>query len=141
MKKSLLSLGLASVLSVVSVASFADSAVMNDVTTGIEAKTGKEIYQTVCISCHMAEGKGAKGAGQFPAFANNMRLMAAEYPAYIVLYGQKGMPGFGNYLDDDQIAAIVNYIRTSFGNDFKPDFTPEQVAKMRKPDADYGTLD
>ena len=56
MKKSLLSLGLASVLSVVSVASFADSAVMNDVTTGIEAKTGKEIYQTVCISCHMAEG-------------------------------------------------------------------------------------
>ena len=51
------------------------------------------------------------------------------------------MPGFGNYLDDDQVAAIVNYIRTSFGNDFKPDFTPEQVAKMRKPDADYGTLD
>ena len=131
----------AATLSVFSVASFADSAVMSDATSGIEAQTGQEIYETVCISCHMAEGKGAKGAGEFPAFANNMRLMAAQYPAYIVLYGQKGMPGFGNYLNDDQVAEIVNYIRTHFGNEYEADFTAEKVAEMRKPDADYGSLD
>ncbi len=141
MKTRLLSLTAAAALSVFSAASFADSAVMNDVAQGFEAQTGKEIYESVCISCHMAGGKGAVGSAQFPAFANNMRLMAGEYPAHIVLYGQKGMPGFGNYLNDNQIAEIVNYIRTNFGNEFKADFTAEKVANMRTPDADYGTLD
>lgn len=141
MKKHIFSWVVGAMLSVFSVAGFADSAVMTDATQGIQAQTGQEIYETVCISCHMAEGKGAKGAGQFPAFANNMRLMAAEYPAYIVLYGQKGMPGFGSYLDDSQVAEIVNYIRTHFGNEYEGDFSPEKVAQMRKPDADYGGLD
>lgn len=132
----------AATFSLSSAVSLADTAVMNAVTTEIEAQTGKEIYETVCISCHMAEGKGAKGAtAQFPAFANNMRLMAGEYPAQIVLYGQKGMPGFGNYLNDSQVAEIVNYIRTHFGNEFDADFTAEKVAEMRTPDADYGSLD
>ena len=126
---------------VFSSACLADSAVMNSATTEIAAKTGKDIYDTVCISCHMAEGKGAQGAAEFPAFANNMRLMAAEYPAYIVLYGQKGMPGFGRYFNDNQVVEIVNYIRTHFGNEFNADLTAEKVANMRKPNADYGTLD
>lgn len=139
--KKLLTLTAAVTLSVFSGISFADTAVMNEVTTGIKVQTGQEIYETVCLSCHMAEGKGAQGAGQFPALANNINLTAGGYPAHIVLYGQKGMPGFGNYLDDNQIAAIVNYIRTHFGNDFSPDFTAENVAEMRTPDADYGTLD
>lgn len=141
MKKHVFNWMAAATLSVFSVASFADSAVMTDATSGIEAQTGQEIYETVCISCHMAEGKGAKGAGQFPALADNMRLMAAEYPAYIVLYGQKGMPGFGNYFDDNQVASIVNYIRTHFGNEYEGNLTAEKVAEMRKPDADYGSLD
>lgn len=141
MKKDLFSWVAVAALSVFSVASFADSAVMSDATSGIEAQTGKEIYETVCIACHMAEGKGAKGAGEFPALANNMRLMAPQYPAHIVLYGQKGMPGFGGYFDDNQVAEIVNYIRTHFGNEYEGDFTAEQVAQMRQPDADYGSLD
>lgn len=139
--KKIFTFAAAAAFSAFSTVSFADTAVMNSVATGIEAQTGKEIYETVCISCHMAEGKGAQGAAQFPAFENNMRLIAGEYPAHIVLYGQKGMPGFGNYLDDNQVAEIVNYIRTHFGNEFAADFTAEKVAKMRTPDADYGTLD
>lgn len=132
----------AAALSVFSTLSMADSAVMNSASTGIEAQTGQEIYETVCISCHMAEGKGAQGAtAQFPAFENNPSLAAGGYPAYVVLYGQKGMPGFGNYFNDTQVAAIVNYIRTHFGNEFEPAFTAADVAEMRQPDADYGTLD
>lgn len=155
MKKSFIYV-VATALSVFSAFSFADSAndstndsaAMNSVSagleapTGIEAQTGKEIYETICISCHMAEGKGAQGAtARFPAFENNPSLAAGGYPAYVVLYGQKGMPGFGNYFNDNQVAAIVNYIRTHFGNEFEPAFSAAEVAEMRKPDADYGTLD
>lgn len=141
MKKHLFSGAAVAALSVFSVTAFADTAVISDATSSIEAQTGQEIYETVCLACHMAEGKGAKGAGEFPAFTDNMRLMAPQYPAHIVLYGQKGMPGFGAYFDDNQVAEIVNYIRTHFGNEYEDDFTAEQVAQMRQPDADYGSLD
>lgn len=141
MKKTLVSLAAAAALSVVSAVSFADSAVMNDVTEGAQMKTGKEIYTQLCAACHMADGSGGVGAGKFPAFKDNMRLMAAQYPMHIVLYGQKGMPGFGKYFSDEQVAEVVNYLRTNFGNKFEADVKPEDVAKLRSDDvADYGDL-
>jgi mono/diheme cytochrome c family protein len=37
-------------------------------------KTGDQVYQMVCQACHMADAKGAVGAGTFPALANNPKL-------------------------------------------------------------------
>ena len=92
---------------------------------------GKSIYEGVCQGCHMAGGKGAAGAGMYPALANNPRLEAAGYPAAIILNGQKAMPPLGQYFDDRQIAEIVNYIRTHFGNRYTDKMTAAEVKTMR----------
>lgn len=93
---------------------------------------GKVIYEAICAACHMPEGQGAVGAGKYPALAGNENLLAADYPVYIITHGQKGMPPLGEMLDDAQIAAVVNYIRTHFGNNFTEDpATAESVAAAR----------
>ncbi len=53
-------------------------------------KTGEEIYKNVCQGCHMPDGKGAEGAGMYPALAGNKKLAAKAYPALVVVRGQKG---------------------------------------------------
>jgi mono/diheme cytochrome c family protein len=77
---------------------------------------GEQLYQTICQGCHMPDAQGAQGAGAYPALAHNKRLVAGAYPVYIVIQGRKGMPSLANYLSDAQVAAVVNYVRTHFGN-------------------------
>lgn len=93
---------------------------------------GAAIYDAICVACHMPEGQGAVGAGAYPALAGNENLLAADYPIYLVVHGQKAMPPLGSLLDDAQVAAVVNYIRTSFGNNYTEDpATAESVAAAR----------
>lgn len=95
-------------------------------------QTGKGIYDAVCASCHMPQGEGAIGAGAYPALADNPRLAAAGYPVFMTLKGQGAMPPLAGVLNDEQIAAVVNYIRTSFGNAYEDEpATAEMVAGMR----------
>ncbi len=77
---------------------------------------GADIYQHVCQGCHMPGGRGASGAGAFPALANNTHLEQAEYPVGMVLNGHGGMPWFNGTLSPAQIAAVVEFVRTHFGN-------------------------
>ncbi len=97
----------------------------------IHARSGKEIYETVCQACHLAEGKGAVGAGYYPPLANNETLAEASYPIFVLLNGLKGMPAVGKMMDDEQIANVVGYIRTNFGNDYKEPVTAQDVADSR----------
>ena len=92
---------------------------------------GAAIYANVCAACHMPAGQGAVGAGAYPALAHNAHLVAAAYPIAVVLRGQKAMPSFGRSLSDEQIAAVVGYIRTHFGNDDAGDPTAADVAAVR----------
>jgi len=92
---------------------------------------GKDIYAAICAGCHMPKGQGAEGAGRYPALANNEALEAAGYPIYVVIHGQRAMPPLGGVLDDEQIAAVVEYIRTNFGNDFADEVTAEEVSDYR----------
>lgn len=95
-------------------------------------KTGEGIYNAVCASCHMPKGEGAVGAGAYPALANNENLSGADYPIYLVVHGMGAMPPLGTVLDDQQIAEVVNYIRTNFGNDYPEDpATAEMVEATR----------
>lgn len=95
-------------------------------------QTGQGIYNAVCASCHMPEGQGAVGAGRYPALAGNEMIEFPDYPIYITIHGQGAMPPLGGILNDEQIAAVVNYIRTSFGNSYENDpATAETVAGMR----------
>ncbi|KDE20566.1 alcohol dehydrogenase [Acetobacter aceti 1023] len=94
--------------------------------------SGEAIYRHICQSCHMADGQGAVGAGaQIPALTHNPRLQVASYPATVILKGYGAMPWFAGLLNDKQIADVVDYIRTHFGNTYTDKLNPSEVALMR----------
>lgn len=98
-------------------------------------KDGADIYRTYCQACHMADAKGAVGAGMFPALANNARLGTAQYAVYLIAKGKGGMPYFTDSLTPAQIADVTNYIRTHFGNSYKDGVTVADVEPFAKPPA------
>lgn len=95
-------------------------------------KDGAVLYRTSCQACHMAAGEGAAGAGAYPPLAKNQKLRTARYPVFVVTNGQKAMPPFGSMMDDEQVAAVVNYIRTNLGNDYKDVVSPADVKAIRR---------
>lgn len=90
--------------------------------------TGEQVYQVICQSCHMADAKGGTGAGQMPALANNPRLAAPAYPIMMVMNGRGAMPWFYDSLSPAQVAAVVGYIRTHFGNNYTAPVTAADVS-------------
>jgi mono/diheme cytochrome c family protein len=98
---------------------------------GFTEQGGEAIYKNVCQGCHMPDAKGAVGAGMYPALAKNPKLEVAGYPVSVVVNGQKAMPAFGNMFSDQQVADVVNYVRTHFGNNYKDKVTPADVKAAR----------
>jgi mono/diheme cytochrome c family protein len=92
---------------------------------------GEDLYAGVCQGCHMPDGKGAVGAGAYPSLAGDKALEAAGYPVYIVVHGRHAMPPVGMMMTDDQVAAVVNYVRTHFGNDYRDAVTAADVRAVR----------
>jgi cytochrome c5 len=80
---------------------------------------GESLYRNVCSGCHMRDGRGASGAGKFPSLVENGRLEAAGYPLHVVANGLHGMPPLGMFMSDQQLADVVNYVRTHFGNTYQ----------------------
>lgn len=91
-------------------------------------KKGEKVYVKRCAQCHQGSGKGLTPA--FPPLAKSEWVI--EDPKYAIKFilnglngpievlGQKyngAMPAFGEILKDSDIAAVVSYIRKSFGND------------------------
>lgn len=109
---------------------WADSAdaISRNVLTSVD---GAVIYQTMCQGCHMADGKGAVAAARFPSLSGNVKLASGGYPAYVVANGLGGMPWFADKLNDIQIAAVVNYVRTHFGNHYSDEVKTSDVAAVR----------
>ena len=92
---------------------------------------GENVFRAICAGCHMPDGRGAQGAGHYPALAGNAALQSSDYVLHNVLYGRRGMPGFAKGLDDQQAADVVNYVRGSLGNHFAGPVTPAQVKAAR----------
>jgi mono/diheme cytochrome c family protein len=93
---------------------------------GIE-KPGAGLYAASCAKCHGADGKG--DGAKFPPLRGNPAVLSAEPDSLIriLLDGGKpaataavpkpeAMPAFGHAFDDRQIADLINFIRTSWGN-------------------------
>jgi mono/diheme cytochrome c family protein len=94
-------------------------------------------YLDHCGGCHQAGGRGIPGV--FPPLAGNGVVVAAD-PADILKVVLQGipaqnqrvpMPSFARQLNDGEIAAIANYLRTSWGNAAAPNATAAAVAKLR----------
>ncbi len=105
--------------------------------------SGEEIYRHVCQACHMSDGRGAQGAGTYPALAENPHLASAQFAAATVYFGRNNMPHFGPQpemtgfeafivmrLDDGQIARVVNHVRSHFGNHYTDELTAADVAAL-----------
>ena len=93
--------------------------------------SGASVYRYVCTGCHMADGKGATGAGTYPALAGDPNLAVAGYPVGVIVHGQRAMPSFARLLTDQQIAEVADYIRHSFGNSFDGGITEAEVKAAR----------
>lgn len=98
---------------------------------GFGAADGRTVYQAICQGCHMPNGQGALGAGEYPALAGNPKLAAAPYVAMMVLDGHAGMPGFSGLLNDRQVAEVVGYVRGNFGNGYSDALSVEDVRSLR----------
>ena len=99
--------------------------------TSFSFQGGQAIFVGVCQGCHMPDAKGAVGAGMYPALAKDAKLESAGYPVAVVTRGQKAMPAFGALLNDQQIADVVNYVRSSYGNKYKDKVSPADVKAQR----------
>jgi mono/diheme cytochrome c family protein len=99
-------------------------------TTTAAPVTGEQVYQQVCQACHMADAMGGVGAGHIPALAKNKKLSEPGYPIGMITQGRGAMPPLGDMLSPAQIAAVVTYVRTSFGNHYKKPVTEADVKAM-----------
>ena len=107
---------------------------------------GKEIYarEGFCITCHQADGRGLSASG-FPPLAGTPWVVGSEDRlTKLVLKGLHGpievlgtryggqvpMTPFEGMLKDDEVAAVLTYVRNSFGNKASA-ITPEKVGRIR----------
>ena len=102
---------------------------------------GASTFTGSCSACHQATGLGITGV--FPPLVGNAVVLADDPTRHIdtVLHGKQGsvidgvaysspMPPFAAQLSDDQIAAVINHERTSWGNSATL-VTPADVAAAR----------
>ncbi len=92
---------------------------------------GAALYRAICQGCHMPDARGARGAGMYPALAANPKLASAAFPVLTVLQGRRGMPGFADSLSDEQVAEVVNYVRSHFDNRQTDTISSEDVSRLR----------
>ena len=141
MRKLLLSLSLAA-----AAGAYADNTLLTSRET-LPSLSGEQIYEHICQGCHMAGGQGAGGAGHYPKLAADKNFISWQFVAVTVLNGRNGMPPFGYpsgqdmdsgplHLSDAQIADVVNYVRSHFGNSYKPQVTAKQIAALPHPAAE-----
>lgn len=103
---------------------------------------GAKLYQQQCVACHQVTGLGLPGA--FPPLAGSEWVVDGDgnVPIRVLLSGLTGpvnvkgnayngaMPAFGAVWDDEQIAAVVTYIRQEWDNGAS-EVTADQVKAIR----------
>jgi mono/diheme cytochrome c family protein len=96
-----------------------------------DEKDGEALYARVCAGCHQLDGKGAVGAAAYPALAGDNNLASAAYVESVLLNGLRGMPPLGRLMSDDQVADVVNYVRSHFGNAYDDALSAADVRAVR----------
>ena len=97
---------------------------------GFITTNGKKLYDDSCAGCHMPDGKGAQGAGYYPLLADNSKMQSKYYIISVVMNGLRGMPSFHNMMNDEQIAAVTQYVHSDL-NKFTDKVTAANVAQLR----------
>ena len=105
------------------------------------ALDGKSLYNTYCGACHKEDGQGV--GGTFPPLAGTERVSGDRQKLIdVVLNGLSGkitvkgkeydqqMPAF-HFLKDEEIAKILTYVRSNFGNSGS-EIKANEISKQRK---------
>lgn len=83
------------------------------------AVNGEVVFKQNCAACHQAAGQGLRGA--FPALAGNAFVQGnPQALASVLLNGRGGMPKFRENLSNEQIAAVLTFVRSAWGNRAPP---------------------
>ncbi len=113
----------------------------NQEPTQVEAtiKRGQLVYNDMCITCHLADGKGVPIA--FPPLADSDYLRENQNKSIIGV--KKGISGeiivngitYNSVmaplgLSDEEVADVMNFINNSWGNEIKNYLTPEKVSEL-----------
>ncbi|MFZ4831910.1 c-type cytochrome [Rouxiella sp. Mn2063] len=119
-----------------------DNSVAQALWKGDDSKTGASVYVDSCAACHKTDGSGYQRF--FPALKGNPVVLSKDPTSLIhivltgaTLPGVNGapstitMPSFGWRLNDQQVADVVNFIRTSWGNSAQDAVTAKDVEKIR----------
>ncbi|BBE15963.1 cytochrome c family protein [Aquipluma nitroreducens] len=108
--------------------------------SGEKEHPGKAVYAQYCLSCHQADGSGVPGMHP-PLTPGSWVGNDSKELIAIMMKGLSGkievngevyknfMPSHAQ-LTDEQLADVLSYVRSSFGNNFDP-VTPEMVKKVR----------
>ncbi|AZD63983.1 Cytochrome c, mono-and diheme variants [Pseudomonas chlororaphis] len=121
-----------------------DKAVAEALWKGDDSKPGASVYVDNCAACHRTDGHGYTRV--FPALAGNPVLQSADATSLIHIVLKGGtlpathtapstftMPAFAWRLSDQEVADVVNFIRTSWGNQGS-EVNAADVAGLRKGD-------
>jgi len=119
-----------------------------------DAAAGRSQYEKHCVACHQPDGSGAKGGG--PPLAGSSWVKGPESRLIrIVLHGVRGsievngetynreMLGFGQVVTEGEIAALLSYVRSQWG-DIDVPVREETVRRIRRDTQDrttYWTVD
>ena len=94
---------------------------------------GREVYKNLCSACHQPDGRGLDKIA--PTLVNSRYVVGDQgIPIRVVLDGKEGavalMPPLRAGLSDDQIAAVLTYIRREWGHRARP-VAPADVKEIR----------
>ena len=95
---------------------------------------GQEVYRNVCQACHQADGRGAEKLA--PTLVGSpFAIGSPEIAIRILLHGKEGqtglMPPVGQVFSDEQLAAVLTYVRRDWGQAGSP-VGPETVGRVRQ---------
>lgn len=110
---------------------------LNKTGAGLPAIDGKALYTANCASCHQANGEGLAGA--FPPLKGSPVVTGKNLQLYVDIimngydaraeYGSMAPIGTNLGWTENEVAAIINYERSSWGNN-APEVTPEEIKKI-----------
>jgi mono/diheme cytochrome c family protein len=99
---------------------------------GFSEQGGEDLFRNICAGCHQPDAKGAVGAGSYPSLVADSQLVSADFMMSVLLGGLKAMPPVGDMMSDAQVADVVNYVRTHFGNSYEDAVSAEAVSAARR---------
>ncbi len=110
--------------------------------TRVSGVNGAQLFVANCATCHhwTGEGVGASSPGAYPSLIHNSAVGASDANnlAMVILRGVRRttqdadvlMPGFERDLNDQQVAALANYVTGQFGNP-RARISADEVGRLR----------